>query len=135
MRLRSAIEDFEVTTLGRISGLLGRLSYVTRLQGGNETYAHWGLAKVYGNDAAQAAIRASYRTLLSEVLKKPLVVLLQDVPTSSSNEHLSEREFLARLAQSAPMPLSAAARAHLESVLSALSALVESRNAANLPGA
>lgn len=140
MRLKSAIEDFEANTLGAVPGLLGRLSYVGRLRGGNATtgngrYEHWGLAKVYGDDAAQCAIRASHRALLSEVLKKPLAVLLKDVPESSSNEHLTEREFLASLTQCPPKPLSPAALAHLRSVLSALSALVESRDDANLRGA
>ena len=137
MRLKSALEDFERNTLSAVPGLLGRLSYVGRLQDGNGTYDHWGLAKVYGYDAAQCAIGRSHRILLSEVLKKPLAVLLKDVPTSSSNEHLTEREFLASLAlaERAPKPLSRAAQAHLRSVLSALSALVESRNGANRLGA
>jgi hypothetical protein len=139
MRLKSAVEDFEANTLRAIPGLLGRLSYVGRLQDGKGTgngrYAHWGLARVYGDDAAQRAIRASHRVLLSDVLKKPLAALLKDVLASCSNEDLTEREFLATLAQSPPNPLSPAARAHLRSVLSALSALVESRDSANLLGA
>jgi hypothetical protein len=106
---------------------------------GNGKYEHWGLAKVYGDVEAQRVISASHRALLAEVLKKPLAVLLQDVPESCSNEHLTEREFLATLAQakadSLPKPLSASSRAHLRSVLSALSALVENRDSANLQGA
>jgi len=139
MRLKSANEDFEANTLGAIPGLLGRLSYVGRLRDRNATghgrYEHWGLAKVYGDDAAQCAIRASHRALVSDVLKKPLAALLKDVPESSSSEHLTEKEFLASLMQSPPKPLSPVALAHLRSVLSALSALVESRDAANLRGA
>ena len=135
MRLKSASEDFEANTLGAVPGLLGRLSYVGRLQDGNGSYDHWGLAKVYGDEAAQRAIRTSHRVLLSEVLKKPVAVLLQDALASCSNEHLTEREFLAALAQSPPKPLSPSARAHLRSVLSALSALTESRNDADLRGA
>lgn len=139
MRLKSALEDFEANTLGAVPGLLGRLSYLGRLHDGEGTgtgrYEHWGLARVYGDDAAQSAIRASHRVLLSEVLKKPLAVLLKDVPASCANEHLTESEFLAALAQSSPKPLSPAARAHLGSVLSALSALVESRENANPQGA
>ena len=132
MRLKSALEDFEANTLGAVPGLLGRLSYVGRLHDGNGTYEHWGLAKVYGEDAAQCAIRASHRALLSNVLKKPLAVLLKDVPASCSNWHVTEKEFLASLAHCPPKPLSPAALAHLRSVLSALSALVESRDDANL---
>jgi hypothetical protein len=139
MRLKSAVEDFEANTLRAVPGLLGRLSYVGRLQDGKGTgngrYEHWGLARVYGDDAAQRAIRASHRVLLSDVLKKPLAALLKDVAASCSKEHLTEGEFLAALAQSPPKPLSPAALAHLRSVLSALLALVESRDDANLPGA
>ena len=139
MRLKSALEDFEANTLGAVPGLLGRLSYVAGLRDekgtGTGRYEHWGLARVYGDDAAQSAICASHRVLLSEVLKKPLAVLLKDVPASCANEHLTESEFLAALAQSSPKPLSPAARAHLGSVLSALSALVENRENANPRGA
>ena len=135
MRLKSPLEDFEANTLGAVPGLLGRLSYVGGLHDGKGTYDHWGLARVYGDAAAQSAIRASHRVLLSEILKKPLAMLLKDVPASCANEQLTESEFLATLAQASPKPLSPAARAHLGSVLSALSALLESRNNANLRGA
>jgi hypothetical protein len=131
MRLKSALEDFQINTLGAVPGLLGRLSYVGRLQDGNGGYDHWGMGKVYGNDAAQCAIRASHRMLLSEVLKKPLVALLKDLVTSCSSEHLTERELLASLAHPSPKLLSPAALEHLRSVLSALSALLENRNDAN----
>jgi hypothetical protein len=131
MRLKSAFEDFEANTLGGVPGWLGRLSYVGRLLDGDGVYEHWGLAKVYGDEAAQRAMRASHRALLSAVLRKPLAVLLKEV-ASCSNEHLTEQEFLASLSQSQPKPLSPAARAHLRSVLNALSALVESRSGANL---
>ena len=136
MRLKSALEDFTANTLGVVPGLLGRLSYLGSLHDGAGTYEHWGLARVYGNEAAQGALRASHRGLLFEVLKKPLAVLLKDVVVSCSNEQVTEREFLSTLAQSSPKPLpkplSPAARAHLGSVLSALSALVESRDIGNL---
>jgi hypothetical protein len=135
MRLKSAFEDFETNTLGAVPGLLARLSYVGSLHEGDGTYDHWGLAKIYGDAAAQNAIRSSHRIVLSEILKKPLAVLLKDVLASCSSEQLTEKEFLATLAQSPPKPLSRAARAHLGSVLNALSMLVESRDNANLQGA
>jgi len=135
MRLKSAREDFEINTLGAVPGLLSRLSYVGRLHDGEGQYDHWGLAKVYGHDAAQCAIRASHQVLLSEVLRKPLAKLLKDVDASCSSQHRTERELLDSLKHSAPEPLSPAARAHLRSVLSALLALAESRNNANLRNA
>lgn len=135
MRLKSALEDFETNTLDVVHGLLRRLYYLGSLQDGQGSYEHWGLVKVYGEDAAQRALGASHRGVLSEVLKKPLATLLKDLPTSSSNEFLSESEFLASLARPLPKPLPAAAVAHFRSVLSALSALVESRSIANHQGA
>lgn len=128
MRLKSALDDFAANTLSAVPGLLGRLSYVGRLHDGKGTYRHWGLAKVYGDDTAQSAIRASHRELLSLVLKKPLALLLKDVRASCANQHPTEKEFLAALAHSAPKPLSPAANAHLRAVLSALSALLASRD-------
>ena len=135
MRLKSAFEDFEANTLGVVPGLLARFSYVGRLHDGKGSYDHWGLAKVYGDEAAQKAMRASHRALLSEVLKKPLAVLVNDVLATCSNEQVTEKEFLAMLAESSPKPLSPAARAHLEAVVSALSALLESRSNASPQGA
>lgn len=136
MRLKSALEDFETNTLGSVRGLLRRLTYVGRLHDGNGAYQHWGLARVYGNDAAQGAMRASHRELVSEVLKKPLALLLNDALESCPNEQLTEEdEPLAGLTLSPPKPVSPAALAHLKSVLSALSALVESRNSAHPQGA
>jgi len=135
MRLKSAFEDFEANTLGAVHGLLGRLSYVGGLHAGDGTYAHWGLAKVYGDEAAKCAIRASHRVLVSEVLKRPLAVLLNDVPVSCLNQRLTAAEFLASLTHCPPRQFSPAARAHLRSVLSALSALLESPNNASLRAA
>src|ERR1035441_10175347 len=142
MRLKSAREDFETNTLGAVPGLLGRLSYVGRLQDGKGKYEHWGLAKVYGDDAAQGAISAAHRILISEVLKKPLGELLKDVVTSCANEHPKEKESVVSLRQAAPRPLCAAARGHLKSVMNTLSGLLRTgmipspeahRNPDNLP--
>ena len=131
MRLKSAFEDFETNTLGAVAGLLGKLSYVGRLQDDEGSYGHWGLARVYGFEAAQDAIGRCHRALLSQILKKPLAVLLKDAHESCSDEYLTEEEFLATLAQSSPKRLSRAARAHLGAVLGSLSALIEGRHDAN----
>ncbi len=46
--LRSALEDFEDSTLSAVPGLLGKLRYVALLHSGGGVYSHWGLEKVYG---------------------------------------------------------------------------------------
>lgn len=129
MRLRSALEDFESSTLVAVAGLLGRFSYVGKLHAGGGVYTHWGLAKTYGEDAAQRAIGSSHRVLLTAILRKPLSWLLNDVSESCEKGQQLE-EFLAALVAVRPKPVSPAARAHLKSVLNALLALVENRNIA-----
>lgn len=135
MRLKSAFEDFESSTLGAIAGLLGRFSYVGRLHLGDGSYGHWGLAKVHGEDPAQRAIRSSHRVLLTAILRKPLASLLKDLSESCMNSEVTEREFLSSLNYSRPKPISPAAGAHLRSVLNALLALVENQNSASHRGA
>jgi hypothetical protein len=137
MRLRSALEDFESTTLGAVPGLLGKLSYTSSLHDGSGMYRHWGLETVYGADDAQRAISAAHRILLSRVLKTPLPVLLDDLKASCGDEQRTETEFLFSLSEkrSLPKPLPPASPEHLRSVLHALSALLESRHAATLQGA
>jgi len=137
MKLKSALEDFELTTLDAVPGLLGKLSYTSSLHDGSGMYRHWGLERVYGADDAQHAINAAHRMLLSRVLKTPLPVLLDDLRTSCGDEHHTETEFLFSLTEtrSLPKPLSPASPAHLRSVLHALSALLENRHAATPRGA
>ena len=133
MRLRSALEDFEANTLAAVPGLLGKLHYLGALHDGNGTYNHWGLEKVYGNDAARSAISTCHRALLSRILKTPLPVLLDDVGASSANRQLAGSEFLRSLnsAHSLPKSPPPASQVHFKSVLHALSALAESGNSAN----
>ena len=134
MRLKSALEDFETNTLNAFAGALRRLSYVGRLHDGHGTYGHWGLTKVYGQAAAQRALGTSHRVALSKVLKQPLAFLLNELTACKSGD-LTEKELLASLEHPLPKPLSSSAQAHLKSVLSALSALIECRSTANPRGA
>jgi hypothetical protein len=134
MRLRSANEDFEANTLHAVPGLLGKLCYVGTLHNGDGRYEHWGLTKIYGQDAAGVAIGGSHKSLISKVLKTPLSQLLDDVRSSSAGRHLNALEFIRQLRSELallPKAPSPAAEIHFKSVLHALSALVETRNTAN----
>ncbi len=133
MRLKSALEDFEVNTLAAVPGLLGKLSYLGHLHDGEGAYQHWGLEKVYGKDAARGAITTCHRALVARILKTPLPVLLEDVGRSSANRHLATRDFLSSLQAPHSLPKSPppAAQVHFNSVLHALLALAERRNSAN----
>jgi hypothetical protein len=77
--LRSALEDFENSTLSAVPGLLGKLRYLARLHNGGGAYSHWGLGKVYGSGPAENAIRASHQTLVSQILRTPLRDLADDL--------------------------------------------------------
>ncbi len=138
MVLKSALEDFEASSLGSIPGLLGKLHYLAALHN-SQGYSHWGLGKVYGKDAAQRAIRASHTALLAQVLRTPLRVLAQDLDSSASREQVPALEFIfsleTRAAQALPEHPQAASQKHLMSVLHALSALVRSQGPATRPGA
>src|SRR6266404_7404130 len=133
MRLRSVLEDFEANTLAAVPGLLGKLSYLAALHDGNGAYGHWGLEKVYGPDASQAAITSLHRAVLSKILKTPLPVLLEDVRNSSAAHQVAAREFLFSLNSPHSLPKSPApaAQVHFKSVLHALLALSESRHTAS----
>ena len=135
MRLKSAFEDFESSTLCAIAGLLGRFSYVGRLYVGEGNYRHWGLAKIHGEDQARRAIRSAHRMLLTSILRKPLASLLADLSESCAKTELTRTEFLSTLNCASPASSSPATGAHLKSTLNALVALVESQKSASLQGA
>src|SRR5260370_5918512 len=58
--LRSALEDFEDSTLSAVPGLLGKLRYVALLHCGGGVYSHLGLEKVYVNGTAEKGIPTSH---------------------------------------------------------------------------
>ena len=139
MALRSALEDFEGTTLGAISGLLGKLHYLARLHDGHGNYSHWGMERVHGHEATARAIRTSHAAVLTQVLRTPLRLLADDLRSSASNAQLPASEFLSSLRdltrQLLPERSVMASQKHLMAVLYALSALVETQERASHPGA
>lgn len=139
MTLRSALEDFESTSLGAVPGLLGKLHYVAQLHDGRGGYSHWGMGRVHGQEAARRAIRTSHAALLMRVLRTPLRVLAEDLGCSASSLRLTPLEFLPSLekltAQALPGRPMAAEQKHLTAVLHALSALAENPALASRPGA
>lgn len=139
MAIRSALEDFEETTLRAISGLLAKLHYLATLHDGNGNYSHWGMERIHGAEASARAIRASHVKVLAEVLKTPTRVLLEDVGRSATTLQLNAGEFLHSLKklvrQIFPERCMAASQKHFMAVLRALSALVQRQESANRPGA
>jgi len=134
--LRSAVEDFESTTLGAIPGLLGKLYYLAGLHDGDGSYSHWGMGRIHGEETAGRAIRASHAAVLTQVLRTPLRALLEDLRSSASIMQVPAIEFLAylkrRTRQLLPEGTMAASQKHAMAVLNGLSALVEGQERANL---
>lgn len=137
--LRSALEDFEKTTLYAVPGLLGKLYYLAGLHDGHGNYSHWGMGKVHGEEAACRAIRTSHATVLTQVLRAPLRILIEDLRSSATSARVPPRELLSSLRklkrQALPERSVAASQAHLMAVLHALSALVENQERASPRGA
>jgi hypothetical protein len=137
--LKSAVEDFESTTLGAIPGLLAKLHYIAGLHDGRGNYAHWGMGRTHGEGAAQRAMRASHAGVLAQVLRTPLRELDEDLRRSASGRRLSASAFLASLKQLAGQALPdrslPASEKHLKAVLDALSALLEAPALASRPDA
>lgn len=137
MRLYSALEDFTNTTLEAVSGTLGKLNYLSRLRGTGSSYHHWGLAKLYGETAAQEALAQAHKSVFSKILRTPLPDLFEDVKASSKLAGLTPGAYLKKLDQNkvALMPINpgSASAKHFSSVLDALSNLQKSRSAATLP--
>lgn len=133
--LRSALEDFESSTLSAVPGLLGKLRYVARLHNGGGAYSHWGLEKVYGSGPAEKAIQASHGVLVSGILRTPLRDLADDLKWSAAGAQITELEFLSCLETPLgnalpPTQRLQASEKHFRSVLHSLSALVQNREPA-----
>lgn len=137
MRLYSALEDLTNTTLEAISGILGKLSYLSSLRGSGSAYIHWGLAKVYGDAAAQEALEQAHKSIFSKILRTPLPDLLEDLGECSKAAGLAPADYLKRLTDSkaalVPGNLGSGPAKHFNSVLDALSNLQKARRAAILP--
>ena len=137
--LHSALEDLQNTTLKAVPGSLRRLEYLARLRTKKGIYVHWGLSRTYGDMAANKALVAAHKSLLSQILSTPLQKLLQEVEESSQSDGVSPGAYVQRLSTAGlnllPSEPAAGSETHLNSVLHALSSLVEHRAKAATPPA
>jgi hypothetical protein len=139
MTLVSAFEDLMNRTLATIPGMLGRLEYLSSLKL-NGRYGHWGLSRVYGEQAAQRAIADAHKSLMGEVLQTPLQMLIEDSEAACAAEGRETPAYLEdlRSRRTNLLPqgnLQAATTHHFSSVLSALSALTRAQRRATHPTA
>ena len=135
MTLKSALRDLKETTLGAVSGLLGKLAYLASLRREHGGYEHWGMESVYGSESSQRALKTAHSEMLNGVLRAPLPSLLEDLEESRNRSGLSARlyvdwmrdhfeDLLPDSRQNTP------ASSHLSSVLLALSSLERNRERA-----
>ena len=139
MTLFSINDDFAYTTLRAVPGLLGKLRYVAGLRGEDGQYAHWGLARVYGDPAAQRALAETHVSLFLQVLRAPLRDLAEEVRQLAAAEGEKPATCAAGLQESLPqlLPprLGGGSARHFSSVLESLSSLSRSKRASTLPTA
>ncbi|HVO81747.1 MAG TPA: hypothetical protein VMT28_13510 [Terriglobales bacterium] len=138
MTLKSALEDLLATTLAAVSGIVGKLEYLSSLRNPKEgAYSHWGLARVYGDGPAQQALAEAHSLLFLRVLRTSLRTLRGDVEVSSEASHTPPAEYVENLRNHLPVllpqDLGGGSARHFSSVLHALLSLVKSRPDANPP--
>ena len=136
MSLFSAFDDFLETTLKAVPGTLGKLNYVSSLRNGEAgQYVHWGLTRVHGDRESQQAMAEVHRLVFSEVLSTPIRLLLEDARQCSGQAEMATYldELGERSGSMLPVNPSAGSAEHFNSVLEALSLLVQNRPPTNLP--
>jgi hypothetical protein len=128
MTLTSAKNDF-VRTLNAVPGLIGKLCYVARLHNADGTYEHWGMTKTHGAEQAADSMMIAHKIIFREALRSPLVRLCSEIEGKENED--SQQELLRQLqttgATALPSNAGKASRLHLNALVEAVSALVESR--------
>ena len=131
MTLKSALDDVLAVTLTAVSGIVGKLEYLSCLRETPDSYSHWGLARVYGEGAAQQALAEAHRTCFLIILRTSLRTLRDDVAVSNREEQKPAEEYVedlrSRLPILLPLDLGGGSARHFSSVLHALSSLASNQ--------
>src|SRR5690349_8783335 len=75
----SACEDFMLRTISLLRGVWSKLNYIRELRGPDGSYEHWGLAQIYGVEAANAMISEVHSELYLELLRTSIPELLKQL--------------------------------------------------------
>jgi hypothetical protein len=79
---RRIIQDFTMTTLAGIPGLLSRLTYIASLRDlSSGRYEHAGLAALYPDAAIQQALEICHEQVFEKILETPLASQETDLRT------------------------------------------------------
>lgn len=93
---RSASEDLWDRTLSQIPTKMGRMAYLTRLKNPEtDKYEHHGLATIFGEEAAEDALRRSHADVLEEMLNMSILDQRDDVGKYLEGLPQSARRLLA----------------------------------------
>ena len=134
MTLLSAFDDFMSKTIQSIPGVPGRLLYLARLKSQDGQYQHWGLEQQYGREAALKAIARAHAATLTELGRAPLKDLLQQMAEGAIHFDQSAELLLSELVNTRdsllPPQRVSITQSHVNSILSALSSLLNSSTAA-----
>ncbi len=107
-------DDFRLRTLASIGSAMARLAYLAQLRN-HGRYEHWGMARTYGDTAAQSAIAANHTRVFLDVLEMPLEELLRDTDAAVL------RVLRERAADAVPAETAGGTATHLSFVLESLS--------------
>ncbi|HKI25375.1 MAG TPA: hypothetical protein VKA07_03570 [Candidatus Sulfotelmatobacter sp.] len=133
MTLKSALQDLKETTLAAVSGLLGKLAYLSSLRRGQGRYEHWGMEAVHGQESSERAIRTAHAEVVAGILRTPLQLLESDLEESSRNSRVGAQDYIEHMRHGSDdllpgEPGNTPAARHLNSVLAALSSLEKARS-------
>lgn len=138
MTLKSALEDFWDTTLAAVTGLLGKLRYISSLRGGSQRYNHWGMGVVHGEEASDRALRAAHGELFRQVLRTPMADLVVDLQNSSASAGAPPDAYVQEVRgneQLIPVRSDAASTGHFKAVVMGLSSLTRAQAQSTRSGA
>ena len=135
MTLKSALQDVKETTLSAVSGLLGKLVYLSSLRHAQGRYEHWGMELVHGPESSERALKTAHAEIVAGVLRTPLASLVEDLKESSRDSGLTAGAYVAKMREGFENLLpgerhDSPAATHLNSVLLALSSLEKHRGRA-----
>ncbi len=125
MTISSAYEDFSARTLSALTGAWQRLQYLAELRAPDGRYRHWGMARTFGDDAAQRTLAQVHTELFLEILRMPLRRLAGEYSAAE----------LAQWSSYLPENLEGGVPEHLSSIVSALAALAAARRPSPPPAA
>jgi len=125
MTISSAYDDICAFTLTALGCAWERLRYLAGLRASDGRYLHWGLARTYGEEAAQRALAQAHSELFIEILRTPLRRL------AGQSSALDGPDWSAYL----PADLEGGTPQHFSSIVSSLTALAEARGQSPSPAA